>query len=604
MGTKSQSDMPPKSVSHSRSEGSSLTFAVVLAVWGACSAITIFHVVYSAVNLPLQDDWYFAPVYAGAEPLRFSWLWEPYTGHMYVVTHLVLTPVCRVFDFDYRLIFLLNAVALCAGNLWLLFSVRSARGRATIYDLILPIQGASLVQSWILLLGIGFGNVLFLSLFSVVVGGMLRRFWNSFVLSAAVGLAVVLLSVTMGYGLAASLVLTPYLGAVGLLQLRQGGAARRRGVLTGSLAGVAAAGCAVSLALIFRQDSESVSARPEVGEIFRIASRFLDMAWLGTAEIMPFPNLLGGHGFPVILAVLMVAAWATVLVLRPGERPVLWSLGVALLAILAVAGAVGYGRVSAIRPGLWPWYATAATPFAFVGYLIFDRLPFRIARHGFGVLLLLLGVAALAAGWEQAWRLGAERRTAGFAFLRDARAGVSGAELHRRYHGAFLPYDGKISMGPLLDWLKKERRGPYDVHESMWLPRIRPLFLAETRLAPPDESKSVPRRRVDMPWFKPLEEGGVFHVVMEENWFDLPLSTRREWGRDWLLEMKLLSPEATVARLRVNGRRVQSVPVLRGSNEIQFLIRNHGPGAKTLRFSPGRKPGNYRIQWVRRHNLP
>lgn len=587
------------------SAGGDAMSTIGLAAWGAASAVTMFFVAYSAVYLPFQDDWRFTAVFLGEEPLSLEWVWARHAGHAFPLTRLVVTAIWRLAAGDSRWVYVLNAALASAGSLWLLLSVYEQRKRGSIFDLILVIHGVSLVHYWSLLQNINLSFMIYLFLFSFILGAMLRGFWNSTPLSAAVGAAVVLLSVNAGYGLAVSLVFVPYLAVVAAMQLRRGdGRARARGAMLAGLVVPAAVGCVWGILPSLRAAGRGRGGGGEAGAMVEVAAKALGMAWPRIGRLLPseFENL--GQMMVVVVTGVTVLAGVVMLARRREDRPLVGSLAAAFLAIGVLGGAIGFGRVDyGGEPGGAIWYATLAAPFPMTAYLVLDRLRIRPLRYGCAAVLLMLAAMAAARSWGEAWKVGSFRRGSGIALTGDARAGISGEELHARFHAAFAPWDRTLSMAPTLELFRARGLGPYDEGKGIWMPQIEEGLRRRQKWG----SEAEPDSRLP----EPLGRGRVvstgevivFEVADGEGWFELPLLSPRG-TRAWLLELQVRSPAATEARFRVGEEELQVCEVREGFNALQFIVRPEGAGRLSARFSPGRVAGNYRLEATNRYELP
>lgn len=575
----------------------SFKYGTVIAAWAVCSTITFLYVAYSAVNMPFQDDYRFTDVFSGAESLRFDWLWKRHAGHAFPLTRLLVTLICRATDFDLRIVFLLSAVLICSASLMLLLAAAFARGRASIFDLIIVLHTGSILHFWSLLQGINLSFTLYLFLFSAILAGMLCQFWRSTILSSAMAVAFILLPVHGGYGLAASLVFTPYLAVVAFLLLIRG---RREARLRGSILGVAAlisaAGCLWAVFPFVRDALEGSGASKDWPEVIKVSSKALAMGWprVGKVEFR--------HGLVALTTAGTVAFGLWMIVFDRQNRPVLLSLSTAFLAIGAVGGAIGWGRAGWTSwAGSAIWYATLSAPFPLIAYLILDRVPFRPLRLVFVSGLLILAFAAVSETWDFAWRIGSKRRIAGQYLVSDALGGVSGTELHNRYHRAFLPWDGSLNMEPVLEILKRRAQGPYDENKTQWLASIQSARVAKVHLGPRTNADGV--RPVGGGGVAFLDTGCVLSVVDGDTWFYLPTGQGNA-APDARIEILMLSPAATQMRFRAGDRWIQVEPIERGANLVVVHLPSTVEQDGEIQFSPGEVPGNYRVRAVRRYRAP
>jgi hypothetical protein len=236
-------------------------------------------------------------------------------------------------------------------------------------------------------------------------------------------------------------------------------------------------------------------------------------------------------------------------------------------------------------------------------YLILDRLRFRPLRYACISVLLTLAMLSAVQGWRDAWLEGSFRRASGIALTRDARAGVSGLELHARYHEAFARWDSTLSMAPTLDLFRARNLGPYDESKAPWMGQFEEPLSRELQWRTVEDLAANPPGAPGQARVKPAGKAFVLRVDDEEGWFLLTLLSTRG-TRPWLLEMDLWSPAATQTRFSAGEGNLQVVDVEEGVNTLRFMIRPEGPVSIRSRFSPGRVPGNYRLEGTRRYELP
>lgn len=581
-----------------------ISLPIVLLVGLLLSAVSFFYVLYGGPNMPYQDDHRWVAYFSGLESPPLAWFWEAHAGHRIPVVRALTMLIAGPTNFDSRYLFLFTTGILSAACLLMILGVRRARGHSALLDVIFPLYGVSLLHYWNLIQGMQMFLGLYLLLVSILVVGILNRFWHSAAGVLVVGLAVSLLAVNGGGSLAASLLLLPYLLLVAALEFRQRetGGRRRALLLLGIvLPGIVAAGFYAG-PILARKFAGGGGGGFDLAALHYSMQEALSRAWAhGSDPLEPDSPAPGSLLIPLLIVFgLICGVWNAKN--RKRERPVVLGLSVVLFAVLGVAGAIALGRGPERWEGASVWYSTLMTPLPYVIYLLADgagRWPRRIA----GLLLLFMGISALATTWPRAWDRGAFRRWAWNAMVDDLRRGVPLDEIHDRHHRAFLPSDqnGKFRMDRSLAILKERRQGPFDEARGLWLTGLEwRMHEGRNLLTHPLVSHGVLSEGAGE--VHPVGERAVLKVVNEDDAFALP-SFLKPGPVPWRLELEFLSPHATEAWLREPSGRPRTAAVRPGFNRVQFDI---APGVliRELKFAPGREPGNYRLEAIRLYALP
>ncbi len=594
-------DFSEHSVSNVSSSRRSLeaTFGFVLAIWLLVSAASIIYVVVFGANFPFQDDHRWVGAYSGQDAVSPAWFFQSHAGHRIPVVRAITILVARLSNFDTRYMFLLTTGCLSVGALIMILASRHARGRSSIFDIVFPLYGASVLHFWNLLQGLQLFLGLYFLLFSLIIAGVLLRFWRSRVGIGVVGISVALHPLNGAVGLAVSLPLIPYLVVVAVLVYRSGDvASRSRAMLLMILAVIAAV---VSGSYVTSIGSPG-GGDHTITEILPAMFSALRRAWgfLGEGPLSGIPTSSALWISLLLLAGVLCGLFN--LRRASSSRAVSASLLVLLGSVLVVALAIALGRSASKHGGGAIWYSTMMAPMPCLIYLLADRAG-DWPRRGLGLVLLVLVVLALDATWPRAWALGRTRQWAWIGMVEDLKAGVDFDLVSSRYQKAFLPWGGAkgLDIARTLQIMQARKQGPFAPDASSWFGHpeggMFDVLIREERdlLARPGANLKIKGK--GMGRVARLKRDVILSVVDSEGVFTLPPYWPRIPSRH-VLEIELLSPHKTEATLQSPDLPLQVAPVRQGANRIRFLLPND-VAVSRVRFSPGSIPGNYRVTAIR-----
>lgn len=563
--------------------------------------ILVYALVFGTI-VPFMDDMDFVEVLSGERPAGWGWLIAAHNEHVFPLARAMMLAAARAFDLDLRQFYLLNTAAISGAALILTGAAFRSRGRGSWLDALIPLYGASLLHFWNLTHATNLPFGLYLLLFSAILAAVLLDFSRSRRGIVLTGGMVAALAMTGAYGLAAALVFVPFLLLLGLTALREEGmGARQRGALLILAAG---GGGAIGVSYLWFVLTRTQHAEAgSLADVIECSMKAAAMAWCRQRNIFDPEGARPGR---MILPGLIVFGLGTGLWgLRSAGAVRRRSLGLiaGLLAVLAVCAAVGYGRAGSLSHLSLPfWYVTLATPLPLVLWLLADRCGGRLGRIGVGGALGVLGVMGVVNTTPYALERGWQRLAASQRFTRDARAGLSPAELNARYKMDFYRWSGDRTMTPALEAMRRREQGPFGRVGVTWFDP--PGFLMFERHVDlvDDEDGRVRVVAAEGGAVEAAGSGVVLSAKGREAIFLLPVEGGPGTsGR--MIQVELLSPHTTRARLGTEGGAMHQAEVRPGANLLTFVLE---PGTikEVVRFSPGEEAGNYRLRSVRVFDLP
>ncbi len=414
----------------------------VWGVWALMLLAAAGYVVAFGPEFPIWDDYGFAPVLAGAQPMDLAWLWAWANEFRFPLTKLVLVTAIRASGFDFRAGMFLSVAALGTLAAGLIGAARGLRGGTRYSDAFFPVAclnwGHFAAFSWCSVFGL--------------------------VCPSAIGGGVLLLSLRRGrptLAAAAALSLLPLCGASGLALVpalslwfwgsaashwrsgEPGGRRRALGILA------MAAPAVVLSALYFQGYRRPPHHSPWGGSAasVRTALEFLSLGFGPAArELWPFSCWV----VPLLLATsaaVLLAAWSR----RPEQRPRALSLLAFQAAATTLALVIGWGRSGmGDHAGFQDRY-TSMPVLALCGvYLTCATFGGPALRRLVPMGLLLASASTLWGNTVLGIRHGRETAARAAAFRRDLRAGVPGYLLVARHTPFLHPSQDELLRSMLL----------------------------------------------------------------------------------------------------------------------------------------------------------
>ena len=329
-------------------------------VWGMMTLAAFGFVGRYGTEVPAWDDSNVVPAMVGARPVTPGWLWEQANEHRIPLPKLVFVTVGRAVGGDIRVGMFLSVASmsvLAASMVALADRLRDGpRASDAFFPILLLHPGHSTNFLW----GFQFTPLLptaIATAFLIPIAG--RPAWPGPASAAMAGIGLALLPLCGGNGLVFVPPLALWLLAGAASEVRSGrlGSGRRGAAI--ALSTVPGLALTVAYFRGFRPVPHPESPGGALDGV-RAAVQFL-AGGLGFPAAWAWP----WSGVATIALLGLVVAWAAWgWVTRPGERPRLVGLAAFLAGVVALAGAVGWGRGwSGDRAGFAERYVAMATPF-------------------------------------------------------------------------------------------------------------------------------------------------------------------------------------------------------------------------------------------------
>jgi hypothetical protein len=428
----------PFSVTHRfAASGSEKPGAVfVLVVLSALAASDLYLASAFTSRFPYLDDWELVPYVTTGRPASLHWLWEQHNEHRIPIPKALNYALARLTRMDGRIGSILNALVLVAASAVCVWGIRRARGRLFAGDAFIPL----LFLNWA-----HWDNVTFPFQIQIVggtfflCGALVTLLASSGQPSrrniAMYGLALLALAGCGANGLIPASILSVWLVRHAL----RGARARpgRDAIATLMSAGFALLCCGyLASYFVGYRAAHAHPSSPSLAAAAATGLRCLTMP-LGPA---------GAAWWPVSVALVIAAVGAGALVailgmrVNCGERHRAGSVLLAMLAMVSLAAAIGYGRAGlGAEHGFVARYATLMCPILFVAYSAVQIGAGATAARANRVLLCGLMLAVLPINTREAWRNLHLRKGVDEAFLTDIRAGLPPEALAARYAPAYYP---------------------------------------------------------------------------------------------------------------------------------------------------------------------
>lgn len=430
----------------------------VAAVWAGMLLAALAFVWNYGRNVPFwPDEWAYAEVLTGRQPVTLKWLWERHFEHRLVLPKLIWVGLLRLTGCDFRAGMYGNVLLLGVLALALILAARRLRGRTSYADAFFPLALLHLghwdnfLWAW----QIQFVSSTFLAgaLLLTIVRSGAPLHWKGTCLA---GTCLVLLPVCGANGVAFVPALALWLAYAGALRW---GSPPGAGGKRDALLAWAFAAAALLIVALFVLGYERPNHRPTDNGVWRsltMATQFFG-ASLGLG---PGQSWLPYSGLVVVgLLLLGVALLARAWLKRPQERSRAAGLLFFLGGLACLALGLGWGREE-----IYSRYVTLAAPALCCAYFVAGLYGGR----GFGRLLqgslLALLLAALPFNVRDGLDQGRERREALEGFARDVRAGAPLHEVAERHAHDVYWHGGTASRKEFADRLavlQEAGMGPY-----------------------------------------------------------------------------------------------------------------------------------------------
>jgi len=112
---------------------------LVAATFLAIAISTLTFVNRDALTSPWADELQWTPVFVGEQPATLAWLMQPHNGHCMPLVKLTYLGVGRATGFDFRAVALFSTFLLVTAALAVVLVVARTRGRASVFDVLVPV---------------------------------------------------------------------------------------------------------------------------------------------------------------------------------------------------------------------------------------------------------------------------------------------------------------------------------------------------------------------------------------------------------------------------------------------------------------------------------
>lgn len=414
-----------------------------LAVCAGTAAAGLFLQQY-VVNVPYADDWAFAPLLAGSQPLTAGWLWAQHNEHRIPLPRLLSLLVLRLTGGDFRAMPWVNLILLALLTILLLRAVRFLRGDWKWHDLAIPLMFLHLGHADNLLWGFQIQFISSTFLAGWVLSEIVRNPGgpNRHGSCGRIGAALCGLTLCGGNGIVFVPLLTGWMCYASIAN--RGTAASRSLRIMQGIVPAAAVGLTAAYFLGIRRIAQGIQ-QPGAEAILSTAMQFL-ITGLSVQLIWFWP--WGGLLMPTLL---LSATWRLIVVWwrEPAERIRAAGLLCLLGGVWGLAAGIGWGRAElGMGAGLMPRYVTLAT-FGLVITYITTVLYGNRWRTILGSFLCAVLAVVYTVNVPQGLEWGAERANAGRAFSRDLVVGVPAADLGDKYARGYFPQADVIAKQTL-----------------------------------------------------------------------------------------------------------------------------------------------------------
>jgi hypothetical protein len=464
--------------------------AFVWGIWGLSTLAAVTFVAHFGSNVPVWDDYSIVPQLAGHLPVTPAWLWEQCNEHRIVLPKLILLSADHLGHNDVRAGMFLSVAALSGLAASLIALAAHLPGRQRTADALFPLLLLSLGQAANLIWSHQFLHSLSIALGTAYLIPMVARSaWPGYSTLLAAGIGMALLPLCGGTGL----MYVPGLEfwmlgmAVASAYTNHPDRWRRAGLVVLSML----PGLAVT-ALYFRGFHQGLHPEAPGGvlDALRAALQFLAGGiGLPASVLWPWSGWLT-LGLIVLSIAFLTRSW----ICQPDQRPRVFGLSSFLMSMLAIAGAVGWGRGWAgDMAGFQDRYVTMAIPlwcwFAFVFRVCMPPSVGRLSQYS----LFTIVCACVWPNTAGALQHGHEVSTQVKALSSDILAGTPEYQIIKKYTPFLHPSQDELAR--FLPMMRQGKLGPF----------------AALRQSPPFRSISLPPRPTQISLAR--WEGNTAHIT-------------------------------------------------------------------------------------------
>jgi hypothetical protein len=418
-------------------------------MWSLALVADLGFVGYFGSDVPWRDEWELVPYLTSRQPITKEWLWSLFNGHRIPLIRLASWAAWQSGNSGLRLQMAVGVLLMAAASALLMATAARLRGRASVADAFFPVALLHWGHHENLLMAFQVQTFASTTLACVILAVFVRRRQPSRMGVLLVGCCLLLLPLCGTNGLVLTLPLALWL-AVADRRSRRSGLRLGPVLAAGVIALVAAYGIGYEAARPI--------AKVSVDRILRAALEMLSMAF-GPAGIHWWP--ISGM---VILGLCLggLLLLASVACKRSKDRIRLLGLLLFLAGMLALAGAIGWGRAGlGAGAGFANRYGTLAVPVLCWVLLVWERYGGRIGRL-VPMTLCAIFVAILPYNLRDGLREARHRRALALALNAEAAAGLPSDIMARRHAAEIFPNETQLT--DRLEMLRAAGRPPFDAH--------------------------------------------------------------------------------------------------------------------------------------------
>jgi hypothetical protein len=410
----------------------------VWTVWiVALTAMLTFALSYK-VNMPWADEWDYAPIISGVQPVSFQFFWEQHNEHRVPLPKLIWLFSLRVSHFDFRTLSFLHILAFGALSAAFIAHAKSLRGTTRFTDAFFPLLFLSpahyqnFLWAWQInfILPVILISVLLLLMIRTVISGS-QITWSSIALA---GTCLIFLPLCGAVGVVFAPALSSWWLYVALRPCRSSEQQHKRKIVMVLVTEL----IALSLVILYLhglQRPSQIQATPGVSASLRTMLEFFSGSF-GYHAGLRWPSV-----GPAILA-LIAGSMLVPLMMSRREQTRLTSIGLLLFlgAATFLGFGVGWGRAGlGLGAGLQPRYVTLMVPALICVYFVWVIYSFQTVSRSIHIALFAVASILLPISVREALAFRQLRVHQMEAFESDLMRGIPLIVLAQR-HTAFLDH--------------------------------------------------------------------------------------------------------------------------------------------------------------------
>jgi hypothetical protein len=421
---------------------------LVWASWAGLLLAVLFFIRNYAFNVPGYDEWHWAPVMCGEQPLTADALWEKFSEHRHPLTRLILFAVAQATDCDFRACMYVSAFLLGGLACGMIVMARRLRGSTSYADLFFPLALLHFGHVENLLQGWNVNQILATCLACVPLLIIAQDRKASLGHALVAGFCLFLLPMCGAYGLALVPALALWLIFSGILMWRSpSGRGKRNGAMVLGVALVALLLVPLyllpSLPGIYQELDDLPSYSGDLltslrGSIEFLASGFGPALW---ASLLQIVGGLGAYALLLFSGIVLVVIWWR----QPQERYRAVGFLCFLGAIACLTLGIGWGRGANPGECFKSRYAVSAVPALccvyLAGVIYYPATSGRLVQM---VLFVFMGMV-FQENWQEGLHWGKGIYDKKQALANELQAGMPADMLAQRHTATLnLSWSGKV----------------------------------------------------------------------------------------------------------------------------------------------------------------